>query len=120
MQKYSGKRIFPLFRGSSFFTSEIHHKVNPTITELAADLCVSKPSVSVIVDKLIQKGFVKKVQSADDKRTFYLHLTKSGRKCAIFNDSIHGRFAAKVKKILDGKEIDQLSFLLEKIIAKLG
>jgi DNA-binding MarR family transcriptional regulator len=102
------------------YIGKIYHSGSPTITELSEELSVSKPSVSVIVDKLLQKGFVDKRKSDSDGRSYRLHLTKSGRRCAVFHDSIYGRFASKVKKILDGKELDQLISLLGKIIERLS
>jgi DNA-binding MarR family transcriptional regulator len=101
------------------YLKEIYRCGNPTVTELSERMSVSKPSVSVIIDKLIKKGIVKKIQSAEDKRTFFLSLTKSGKQCAIFHESIHARFAAKVRKLLNDKEITQLTMLFDKIIEKL-
>jgi DNA-binding MarR family transcriptional regulator len=100
------------------YLGEIHRNANLTITSLARKVSVSKPSVSIIIEKLISKGLVERARSEEDRRSFHLRLTKSGRKCALLYDGIYGRFAAKAKKILDEKETDALVLLLDKIIAK--
>lgn len=102
------------------YLDAIFHLENPTLTVLAQRLAVSKPSASVIVERLTEKGFVERVRSTDDGRAYFLRLTRHGRKCARLHDSIHSRFALKVRKVLDGRELDQLALLLNKIIDRLG
>ncbi|HNT41639.1 MAG TPA: MarR family transcriptional regulator, partial [Tenuifilaceae bacterium] len=46
---------------------------NPNITELSAQLKLSKPTVTVSVDKLIEKGCVYKIQSDEDRRSAHIH-----------------------------------------------
>ena len=51
---------------------------NPNITELASKMQLTKPTVTVAVDKLIEKEYLFKVQSDEDRRSAHLHLTKKG------------------------------------------
>ncbi len=48
----------------------------PTINKFASLANISAPNAAYRVNKLIQKGFVKKVQNEDDKREFYLYPTQ--------------------------------------------
>ena len=52
---------------------------NPNITELAQQLKLSKPTVKVAIDKLIEKEYVYKIRSDEDRRSAHLHLTEKGK-----------------------------------------
>ena len=50
---------------------------NPNITELAQQLKLSKPTVKVAIDKLIEKEYyIYKIRSDEDRRSAHLHLTE--------------------------------------------
>ncbi|NLE32328.1 MAG: MarR family transcriptional regulator, partial [Bacteroidales bacterium] len=51
---------------------------NPNITELANAMRLTKPTVTVGIDKLIKLGYVQKIQSDEDRRSSHLHLTDKG------------------------------------------
>lgn len=92
---------------------------NPNITELATEMKLSKPTVTVAVDKLISKGFVEKVQSDEDRRSSHLHLTDKGQIINGMHENAHARFAELMVEALETDELKQLTFLLEKLTAKL-
>lgn len=48
----------------------------PTINEFASFMRISPPNAAYKVNSLIKKGYVKKVQSASDKRIFHLEVTQ--------------------------------------------
>ena len=48
----------------------------PTINKFASLANISAPNAAYRVNKLIHKGFVKKVQNEDDKREYYLYPTE--------------------------------------------
>lgn len=50
----------------------------PTITELANLMNVTKPTLTTAVNKLMKLGLVDKTQSTEDKRVHYLKLTPKG------------------------------------------
>ena len=50
----------------------------PKLSELANELSLTKPAVTAIVRKLEKIALVKKVQSNEDKRVYYLELTNKG------------------------------------------
>ena len=48
----------------------------PTVNEFATFMCISPPNAAYKVNSLIQKGYVRKVQSPDDKREYHLEVTQ--------------------------------------------
>ncbi len=77
---------------------------HPTFSDLARNLRVSKPSVTAIVGKLLQKGYVEKVRSAEDRRAFYVLMTEKGQALSRLHDNIHRRIAEHFTQALDENE----------------
>ena len=90
--------------------------VNPNLTELAAAMKLSKPTITVLVDKLIEKELVRKVQSDADRRNTHLHLTERGKLINQMHEYAHRRMAEEIEKKINGEEVVQLARLLEKIM----
>lgn len=88
---------------------------NPNITELASKMQLTKPTVTVAVDKLIEKEYLFKVQSDEDRRSAHLHLTKKGEHINRMHLYAHERFAELIKESLTNEEIEQLETILEKL-----
>jgi DNA-binding MarR family transcriptional regulator len=88
----------------------------PTASELARELGVTKPSVTAIVNKLVQKGFVKKVQSGDDKRAYFLLLTAKGEEIGRRHRDLHRYIARQFTSRLSAAELRQLVGLLGKVV----
>src|SRR5258707_5122026 len=49
------------------------------VSELAEWLRTSKPSASILVDRLVQPGYVERVEDQDDRRRTLVVLTTKGR-----------------------------------------
>ena len=59
------------------FCMEIIQALNkPTINEFASFIQISPPNAAYKVNSLIQKGYVEKVRSAQDRREYHLRPTK--------------------------------------------
>ena len=89
---------------------------NPNLTELASAMKLTKPTITVLVDKLIEKELVYKVQSDADRRSTHLHLTERGKLINHMHEYAHRRMAEEIEKKINADEIGQLSWLLEKIM----
>ncbi len=89
---------------------------HPTFSDLAKHLAVSKPSVTAIVARLMQKGYVEKVQSAEDHRTFYVLLTDKGKALSQMHANIHRHIAEHFTQALDEGELHQFAALLKKAL----
>ncbi|MRS03693.1 MarR family transcriptional regulator, partial [bacterium] len=91
---------------------------NPNLGEIATALKLSKPSVTAIVDKLTEKGFIDKYQSDEDRRSFHVHLSAKGKKMARLHHETHQRIAELFSRNLSEKDLKTLITLLNKIVAK--
>jgi DNA-binding MarR family transcriptional regulator len=100
------------------YLETINQLRNPNLTELSSEMNLTKPTVKVAIDKLIEKDFIYKVQSDEDRRSTHLHLTEKGKLINQMHDYAHRRLAESIIKNLESAEQDQLVSLLEKIIGK--
>ena len=79
-----------------------------TISEIAEDLGITLPSVTVAINKLMKKGYVEKVRGEEDARIFYVSLTRMGRKM----DSAHRYFHERmVRSIVSGMREEEQQIL---------
>lgn len=49
---------------------------SPTINEFASFMCISSPNAAYKVNSLIKKGYLRKVQSEEDRREYHLEVTQ--------------------------------------------
>ena len=89
---------------------------NPNLTELAVAMKLTKPTITVLVDKLIEKELVYKVQSDADRRSTHLHLTERGKLINQMHEYAHRRMVEEIEKKISSDEAIQLTRLLEKIM----
>ena len=92
---------------------------NPTLTELAGKLQITKPSASVIVDKLVQKGYLVKIHSDHDRRSAHVHITPRGETASLIHEKVHHSFAGLLAQNLSDEEKEMLIVLLNKAITNL-
>ncbi|ACL69163.1 MarR family winged helix-turn-helix transcriptional regulator [Halothermothrix orenii] len=88
----------------------------PTFTDLAEEMGVTKPTVTLAVNKLINQGYVKKVQSAEDRRVYHLLLTEMGERVVDVHDKAHRDFARQFMKCLNDEELNQLVTIFKKVV----
>ena len=63
---------------------------SPTINEFASFMRISPPNAAYKINSLIRKGYVQKIQSAQDKREYHLQVTQKYRDYYnISNDYVH-------------------------------
>ncbi len=97
------------------YIETIYSLDNPNITELAVALKLSKPTVKVAIDKLIEKEFVYKVQSDADRRSAHLHLTEKGMLINRMHDLAHNRIAEQISAKLNSEEQKLFIHLIDKV-----
>ena len=95
--------------------SQLH---NPNLTELSIELSLTKPTVKVAIDKLIEKDYIYRVKSDEDRRSAHLHLTEKGKVINQMHDEAHQRMVELIKKSVGKTEMKQLENILEKIFLK--
>ncbi len=101
------------------YLRKINSLGNPTISELAKAMEVSKPSASNMVSKMVEKGLLKTKASPKDGRICLLELTDKGKKVVKIENWADMRFFEKIREILDEKELEILGRIFEKIAAGL-
>ncbi len=110
---------------ASLTLSQIHyldtiaHMENPTLSELASAIGVTKPTATVAIDRLAERGLVDRVQSDSDRRVRHLHLTRSGRDLATEHDAMHRQFARNFHEVLTTDEVKTLTELLAKALDRI-
>ncbi|MBM6721951.1 MarR family transcriptional regulator [Pseudoflavonifractor phocaeensis] len=63
---------------------------SPTVNEFASFMRISPPNAAYKINSLIRKGYVQKIQSAQDKREYHLQVTQKYKDYYnISNDYVH-------------------------------
>ncbi len=109
-------QLLSLTHTQMHYLETINFLQNPSITELARTLKLSKPTVKVSVDKLIERDFLYKIQSDEDRRSAHLHLTEKGKLINQMHDYYHKRIAESFTRKLNKEELQILVGLLEKVL----
>jgi len=89
---------------------------NPTLSELAKELNLTKPTVTVLADKLAEKGYIKRVKSDEDRRVMHLQIDRKGEKVNALREIAHERMAEKIRSGLSQTETSIFTELLKKIV----
>lgn len=105
-----------LTRRQIYYLGVINQMGNPTLSELALQLKLSKPSITAIVDKMVKGGYLERVSSDSDRRVSHLHLADKGKEIARLHDDIHFRIEQLLTRSLEKDEIKQLTHLLQKAL----
>ncbi len=86
---------------------------SPTVNEFASFMKISPPNAAYKINSLIRKGYVKKIQSEQDKREYHLQITQkykdyyniSSDYVRTVTERIRARFSpeecAKLEEMLD-------------------
>lgn len=104
-------------------TSWLNLREPATPTAIADELGMSATTVSAMVDRLVQKGHIRRVPNPGDGRSYFIELTAAGRKtnAAIGErfdavmDEVRGNVAGDPEAILDAMRL--LEDALRKTIA---
>jgi DNA-binding MarR family transcriptional regulator len=72
-----------LSQGEAHILAQLIAASPQTIAQLHKGLAHKRSTLTSILDRLVQRGFVAREVSADDRRTFVITLTPAGRKVAL-------------------------------------
>lgn len=100
------------------YLETINNLHNPNMTELAREMNLTKPTVKAAIDKLIEKDFISRVKSDDDRRSAHLHLTVKGKVINHMHDFAHKQMAELISSKLTIEEINTLQSLFGKVFLK--
>ena len=65
-----------LTKVETFCMEAIQALGSPTVNEFATFMRISPPNAAYKVNSLIKKGYIRKVQSSDDRREYHLEITQ--------------------------------------------
>jgi DNA-binding MarR family transcriptional regulator len=86
-----------------------------TAGEIADYLKVARPTVTVALRKLEQKGYITRGGSEDDGRIVRVALTRQGRKLYLYHKRYHMNMAKQIESEFDGTERALLLRAIEKL-----
>jgi DNA-binding MarR family transcriptional regulator len=104
----SGALIVQVVEGSEVTATEyavtswlaVQRKATPS--ELAHELGLAPTTLSAMIDRLVQKGQIRRVPHPDDGRSYLLELTARGQKTNIRNSRRLERVIGDLRAELDG------------------
>ena len=93
---------------------------HPTLSELAQEMGVSRPSVTAAVAKLVKAGCLTKVASDEDRRVAHVHLAAKGKRIVQLHDAVHQSVADLFTQVLSKRELHELVRMLNKVVAHIS
>lgn len=101
------------------YIDAVHVLGEPSITELADALAVTKASVTVGVNRLVRQGYVVKAQSHEDKRVFRVSLTEAGETLVRAKLQTLEAYVAGIRAALTEDEAEQFTAIVTKVVRHL-
>lgn len=56
------------------------YKKEPTMKDVALDLCITSPSATKIIEKMVEEKYIHRISDEKDRRIIRLKLTEKGKK----------------------------------------
>ena len=97
-----------------------HQQQPPCPKDIELEFQLSHPTVSGILSRLEQKGFIELHTDPDDRRCKRIYILPKGAQC---HDLMHSTIQANEKRIVAGftpKEQEQFAALLQRAITNMG
>ena len=92
----------------------------PNFSAIAEALSLTKPGVTAIVRKLCNMGLVMKCQSKEDKRVYFVSLTKKGKDILNGDRAVYRRVTEEIASLCKTEEEQQfIENLLQKLVINL-
>lgn len=85
------------------------------LRDVTANMLISQPSVSRLVDRMVARGLIAKCPDPDDGRGAVVRATDAGAKAFRTLATVHGRSIAERMSRLDDDELRTLRDLTEKL-----
>ena len=93
----------------------LYNQDKMTMKDIADKIHKTRPTVTVLVDKLEKLGYIKREVSEKDNRYTYIYLTKKGQEFKPVFEQISNDLTDMLYKNLSDKEADILEELLKRI-----
>ncbi|KON87717.1 MarR family transcriptional regulator [Sporosarcina globispora] len=93
----------------------LYHKDMQTIHEIGKRILITSSSMTYVIDKLVEKGFAKRIACPNDRRAIHIALTDKGNSLLEEIMPKHQEWVNSFFDELDRTEMDQLKMLLQKV-----
>ena len=121
------KNIFAGFSGreatltatETFCVELIHVLSKPTVNKLASFLGISQPNAAYKVASLEKKGYVKKIQSKEDRRVYYLEVTNKFKKYYDIKNEYIYTVLGRVRERYTDEQVKKIEELLRVVNTEL-
>lgn len=98
-----------------YYLEAVSQLEHPTISSIADKLKVSKPSATVMINKLIAQDYLYKIQSSEDRRIYYIYLKEKGKLLVNAEKLAYKNVVQKINSLLSNEESTQLKNVMSKI-----
>ena len=120
IQELEKRDIYGIVPSHGGILSFLYSHDDITMKELAEKIHRSKPTVTVLVDKLVALGYVLKEKSDTDSRVTYIRLTEQGKAFQKDFQEISQNLNDKVFQGISEAEMNMVDPILEKIMHNLS
>lgn len=96
----------------TFCMEAIYALNNPTINQFANFMRISQPNAAYKVNKLIRKGYLKKINSLEDKREYFLEVTEKFNEYYAINYNYIKLVSERIEKRFEPKDVEQIEKIL--------
>lgn len=93
----------------------LYHKGNQPIQKICRKLLMANSSMTYVIDKLEEKGLVRRVQDPNDRRSTVVELTDKGLSLITTIFPQHEERVKEIFSVLTDEELNQLLELLKKV-----
>lgn len=102
-----------------YYLTVISQLGSPNLGDVARELKLTKPAISVMVQRLIKNDLVEKLRSSEDKRVYYLVLTEKGNKIIQGDYALYNNLSDEIVKLLSKEQLYDIEGLLTILVNQL-
>ncbi len=95
-----------------FSVETIHALGRPTVNEFATYMNISSPNAAYKVNSLIKKGYIRKIQSQEDRREYHLEITEKYLKYYNVSSGYMDMVIKRIQERFSPEEYEKLTEML--------
>jgi DNA-binding MarR family transcriptional regulator len=103
-----------------FVLEELAREPAASLNELSERTLTHKSSLSVVITRLVDRGYVRRVPSRDDRRSAALYITARGRQALKRSPPSGQALMIRALRGMSGAEVAAFAVLFEKVTRELG
>jgi DNA-binding MarR family transcriptional regulator len=115
VQEFSGRLQYGLTMPQFFMLHMIRDKGPCKATALAEQMEVKPSAITVMIDRLVNHGFVERSHDERDRRIVLIRLTEQGKQVLVQMNQIRAEIASRYFDKIDKDEAEQFLNILEKL-----